>query len=260
MSADRISSRPDTGFIFAMPIESAGIVSRLTYRKTTKGNGHTFHTGIFADRRVVLIEAGVGQKAARNAAAVLCDVFEPKSLCSAGYAGGLTERFKKLTLCIPQQVIRLCDGAALDLTSSIPQRADVPNAGLLTLLTADEPVSAPDAKQQLGRQFAAELVDMETFAVADVCRERQLPFLPVRIILDAVNEPLMSGVLPIQNSAKHGFIYLAGTLVRMIGKRPSMIFDLWKLHQDAVKATEKLTKQIAGELRKTPRREQGGGR
>ncbi|MDR3181489.1 MAG: hypothetical protein LBT89_00980 [Planctomycetaceae bacterium] len=241
---------PDAGFVFALPIEGAGIIERLTQRRTTKGNGRTFHSGRFANRRIVLIESGIGQEAARAAAEVLCDVFNPKCLCSAGYAGGLSQRLKKMTLCIPQQVVRLSDGAALDLTGSVPQRLDVQAAGVLTLLTADKPIALPDEKIRLGKKYDAELVDMETFAVAEVCRRRQLPFLPLRIIFDAVDEPLMPGTAALQNSTGHGFLRLAGTVLQLVAKRPATVIDILKMYQDAIKAREKLTKQIAGELKR----------
>ena len=52
------------------------------------------------------------------------------------------------------------------------------------------PLFFPYAKKNLGESCAVCAVDMESFSIAQVSRECQLPFLAIRIILDEIREPL----------------------------------------------------------------------
>ena len=54
----------------------------------------------------------------------------------------------------------------------------------------DRLVRLPEEKLALGEKYAAAAVDMETLAVAGVCRRRQTPFLAVRAISDAAGDVL----------------------------------------------------------------------
>ena len=58
------------------------------------------------------------------------------------------------------------------------------------LLTADHVVRSPAERRSLLERYAALAVDMETFAVAEVCRQRQVPFASVRVINDVADETL----------------------------------------------------------------------
>ncbi|GHT11774.1 hypothetical protein FACS1894170_05780 [Planctomycetales bacterium] len=251
LTYNRLMLHPDIAFVFALPIESSGVRERMAQVRTTKGNGYTFRSGAFGKLRAVLVHCGIGQSHAKKTTEIVCDVFEPKCICCAGYAGGLSRRLDKLALCIPQQVVRHSDGAVIDLTSAVPQCRDVADSHNLTLLTADSIIAQPDDKIRLGKQFGAELVDMETFAVAEVCRNRQIPLICVRVIFDTAGETITSDVLQLQKSAESGLIHLAGAMTRTVWHRPAALYDLYKLRQDAAKASDKLARQIGNEIKRT---------
>lgn len=239
----------DIGFVFAMPMEAAGIADVLKRSKTTKADGRVFRTGFLGKYRVALVESGVGQEKAGRAAEVLLDVFQPKRLISAGYGGGLTRRLKRFAVCFPEIVVRQEDGDTLDLTEVVPKRLDVPARDKLGLLTTDFVVASPKQKLELGKATGAEIVDMETFAVADVCRRREIPFLAARIILDTAEEQLPGDVQRILKNAEVGGARLVGSVLGSLFKRPSSILDLYSLKERALKATDRLAKQLVEELR-----------
>ena len=54
----------------------------------------------------------------------------------------------------------------------------------------DRVVRLPEEKRALGEKYAALAADMETLAVAEVCRSRQTPFLAVRVVNDAADDAL----------------------------------------------------------------------
>lgn len=57
-------------------------------------------------------------------------------------------------------------------------------------LTVDRLVSDPRDKQRLGQQYAASVIDMESYALAEIAAGRDIPFLALRAISDDMNEAL----------------------------------------------------------------------
>ena len=257
----------DTGFVFALRDEAVGILDRMKRRKKTRGNDWTFYTGTIESKNkemsIAVVMSGAGQNNAENATNVLLDVFAPKLICSAGYAGGLSSRLKQLTLCVPEQVIRPLLGRqtevqALDLSSPIPRKTS-PMSGKLTLFTANEVVDLPEQKRTLHEQTGAEIVDMETFAVAEVCSVREVPFLSIRVILDAVDDRIPKDVANLLDSVDSSFSRLTGTIFSSLVSRPSMVLDLVSLKRRAFKATERLADVVIAELSRRDNRSTGFG-
>ena len=237
----------DTGFVFALRQEAVGVLDRMKRSQTTRGGGWTFHTGKIDGVSVALVISGVGQKNAEAAAKVLIDVFAPKSICSAGYAGGLSSRLKQSDICIPEQVIRASDRQVLDLSGSIP-RTTLPMPNKLTLLTVNDAAVSPEQKRTWHEQTGAALVDMETFAVAEVCRVREIPFLSIRVILDAAEDRIPSDITKILAGLNKGTVRFSGTILGSLWSRPSMVLDLVSLKRRAFTATERLTLFTVAEL------------
>ena len=232
----------DIGFVFALPMEAAGITDRLTERQTTIGDGRKFHTGQLRKFRVAVVESGVGQEKARRATRAMIETFQPKRVISAGYSGGLDATLKRFAIRIPSAVIRESDGNRIQL---YPE-ADNP----VSLLTTDFVVATPNRKKTLGEKYQADLVDMETFAIAELCQERGVPFLSVRIVLDSVNESLPKDVQRIMKSAERSTAQLAGSLLGSLFSRPTALIDLYTLKERALDAADRLAKRIFKEIGK----------
>ena len=243
-------SSVDIGFVFALRQEALGILDRLKHAQKTKGNGRVFHTGKIGNISIALVLSGAGQKNAEEATKVLIDVFAPKLICSTGYAGGLSSRLKRFSICVPEQILRESDNQALDLASAIPRKS-IPMPGKLTLLTVNDVVELPTKKRLLHERTGAELVDMETFAVADVCRIREIPFFSFRVVLDAVDDRIPKDITKILENAGKGVSRLAGTILGGLLSRPSLVVDIVSLKQRAFTATERLAQFALAEL---PRR------
>ena len=238
----------DRGFVFALRQEAVGILDRLKHVQKTRGNGWTFYTGTIEGMSVAVVVSGVGQNNAEDAATVLTDVFEPKLICSAGYAGGLSSRLKQFNLCVPEQVIRESDGHALDLSDPIPRKT-LPMSKKLTLMTVNDVVALPTHKRRLHERTGAELVDMETFAVADVCRTRKIPFCSLRVVLDTVDDQIPKDIAKILDTMDKGVSRFSGTIFGSLWSRPSVVLDLVSLKKRAFIATERLAPFAIGELR-----------
>ena len=237
----------DTGFIFALRQEAVGILDSLKRTKMTRGDGLTFYTGKIGDMSIAVVLSGVGQKNAEEAAKKLIDVFEPKSICSAGYAGGLSARLKQLAICVPEQVIRESDGKVLCLSESIPRKTSLmPNK--LTLITVNDVVETPEQKLMLHECTSAEIVDMETFVIADVCRERNVPFYAFRVVLDAADDQIPKDIANVLGNLDKGFPRISGMILGNIWSRPSVVLDFMSLKKRAFTAAERLARFAIAEL------------
>jgi len=237
----------DAGFVVALRQESVGILDRLKRARKTSGNGRIFHIGKADGLSIALVLSGVGQKNAEEAVNILIDVFAPKVICSAGYAGGLSSRLKQCHICVPEQVFRESDGQALDLSIPIPRKTP-PMPGKLTLLTINDIVALPEQKRMLHDRTGAELVDMETFAVAEVCRCREIPFCSFRIVLDTVDDLIPKDIAKILDNTAKGPSRLYGTILGSVWSRPSVVLDLVSLKRRAFTAAERLAEFALAEL------------
>lgn len=235
------------GMVFALPMEAAGVVDRLDDARTTKANGLRYHTGRFCAYRVAIVEAGMGREKAVLATERLIDVFRPERLLSAGYAGGLTSAMKRERLIVPARLIRDSDEA----TITLPGRADGEEA--FTLLTTDRVVRTPAEKTELGKRFQADLVDMETYAIAEACARLDVPFLPLRVVLDTVDEEIAKDVQRIVDAGTGtgGTARMLGSVFGALLKRPSSLLDLYQLKERALIATDRLAQGIERLLKTT---------
>jgi adenosylhomocysteine nucleosidase len=115
------------------------------------------------------------------------------------------------------------------------------------LLTVDRLIRRPEERRQLGSAHAALACDMETFAVAAACRELKTRLLSVRIISDTLEDELPPEIenLLAQRSLAGKIGAAAGAVMHRLGAAK----DLWKLREDALKASDRLAKFLRGVVR-----------
>ena len=104
----------------------------------------------------------------------------------------------------------------------------------------DRVVRLREEKQQLGRRHDALAVDMEAFAVAEVCQERHVELLAIRAISDAVDDELPPDIGKLL--AQQSFAGQLGAAVGSIFRRPATVKDLFNLHQSALASSSRLAK------------------
>jgi adenosylhomocysteine nucleosidase len=111
-------------------------------------------------------------------------------------------------------------------------------------MTADSVIRTPGEKKATLEQSGAMAVDMETFAVAEVCRRRQVAFSSVRVISDAIDERLPPEVehLVAQKTTAARF----GAALGAICRRPGSVKDMVQLKENALVASIRLAKFLAG--------------
>jgi len=233
------------GIVFALRIESGGLEDLLEQKSLIQAAGFTVCQGKLKQRRVALAISGAGRKQAAQAADALISGHQPAWVISAGFAGGLNSQLKRHDILVAD---RLADVSghhlAIDLPGDPAALAKAPGVHVGRLLTADRVVRLPDEKQSLGREHDALAVDMETFGVAEACRDRGVPLLSVRVIHDAVDDALPKDVekLLTQKSTAARL----GAAVGAVWRRPGSIKDMYALRENALAASDRLAEFLAG--------------
>jgi adenosylhomocysteine nucleosidase len=238
-SAEQQRRDCDVGVLFALNIEAGGLIDRTEGVVTTRGDGFVAHEGKLGDASVVIFCTGAGCDAAARATRALIEGHRPKWVISTGFAGGLRDEVKRGDFLLADHV---CDpqgrSLAIDLKMDAGAVARQSNLHLGRLLSTKRVIDRPQEKRELGVAHDAVAVDMETFAVADVCRKYKTRCISVRIVTDAVDDKLPRDVDHLVKQKS-----LAGRIGAATGavfRRPSSVKDMFRLKEDALVASDKL--------------------
>lgn len=236
----------EVGIVAAMPMEVGFLLDRFEKVRKYAGPIHTIIEGECAGRLVALIVTGMGRQAARRGAQLLIDGHRPRWIVSAGFGGALNPSLARFDLVLATEVLDL-EGHRFAIDLATPERAggDGPRLETGRLLTVDKIVRTASEKADLHRRFAADVVDMETSAVAALCSERSLRFLSIRIISDDAQTELPPEVVEMMTRSGS---YRVGAAMRAVWRRPSSLKDFWGLYEHAQQAADRLAEFTAGAL------------
>jgi adenosylhomocysteine nucleosidase len=241
----------DIALLFALQIEAAGILDAAPHLTTLRNATFVEHLGAWQKKQIVVAECGVGQKAAAQATADVIALHQPQWVVSAGFAGALVEELPRGHMLMPDVIVdEEGSESSVGFNLSAEALAQSPKLHVGKLLTVNEVVRTAEQKRALAERYQAVAVDMETAAIARVCREQKTRFLSIRIISDALDDEL-----PLEIEA----LMQPGTLARKAGRlagalwnRPSSVKDMWQLREDAIKYADRLAKFLRGVLPQLP--------
>ncbi len=127
----------------------------------------------------------------------------------------------------------------------VPSQVRRPRIRPGRLLTVDRIIRTSVEKAELHRRFEADVVDMETSAVAALCSERAVRFLAVRVISDEARVDLPPEIAALLTRSGS---YRVGAALRALWHRPSSLKDFWTLHEHAQEAADRLAAFTAGAI------------
>jgi len=237
--------RCDVGLVFALGMEASGLAQRMSGVIRISGAGFVGREGGIEGRRVVAIEAGVGRKAAEHGARALIAGHRPKWIISAGFAGGLDPRLELGDIVMASAVADL-DGRELEIDINVDPAAlaQSPRLHIGRLITVDRVIREAKEKKRLGAERQAIAVDMESMAVAEVCRQEKVRFMVVRVISDSVARELPRDIdYLVKRRTTAGRL---GAAARAVLRRPSSVKDMWQLKEDALRASDRLGSFLVG--------------
>jgi adenosylhomocysteine nucleosidase len=244
-SASRASagdpSHADIGIVCALPLEISAFLARCQRVRKYTGSNFVFRGGTYDSIRIVVVESGAGQARAHRATHALLDAHSPKWVLSCGFAGALVPHIRVGDVVVADSIV---DAQGQPLLIDVGFPAD-PGRGIHIgrFLTHDTIVRLVTEKQGLAQQYSAIAVDMESLAVAQVCRERGVRFLAIRVISDDLTSDLPAEVLSLLGPT--GSTRLGAAIAAVIS-RPSSVGDMWKLRQSAQIAAKRLATFLDG--------------
>jgi adenosylhomocysteine nucleosidase len=229
----------DVGIVAAMPMEVADLLGGLKKVWKYQSVAVPVIEGEYGGKIIAVAIGGVGRPASRRAADVLIAGHRPRWLISAGFAGALNPAYSRNDLVLAREVIDR-DGGSFQVDPPAAVGSSVPHARG-RLLTVDQLVLRAADKGELHRAHQADLVDMETSAVAAICREKQVRFLSIRVISDDAHADLPRELTSMINPSG---VYRVGATLRSLWRRPSSVKDFWKLYEHSLEAADRLARFI----------------
>lgn len=249
---DAVTPPPcELAVIFALGIEAGGFVDLLAQTVTTRYQSHVEHTGLLGERYVLIAESGVGRQAARETTQSVIELHNPTWVISAGFAGALREDLRQGHILLADEVIDV-NGTRLTIGLTVDKESAAQSRGLHIgrLLTVDQLIRTSREKVQLGQQHSALACDMETQAVAAACQQAKTRFMSVRVISDAVDDELPQEIERLLD--QQTIAAKLGAAAGAIFKRPSSVKDMWKLKEDAIKASDRLARFLTTVIAQLP--------
>jgi adenosylhomocysteine nucleosidase len=129
----------------------------------------------FENGEVVVVCGGIGAAASRRASEAVIAIFDPKIICSAGFAGALDPKLRVGDVVRPSSVINAGDGSRTVVE------------GGEGVLVSFESVASPAQKSKLRDSFGADTVDMESATVARAAEARGKGFTVVKAVSDEID-------------------------------------------------------------------------
>ena len=232
------------GIIFALPIEAHTFERRVGNATKYHGQKSVIYEGHVSEYPVVWTISGVGMEAARSAAQLIIDGHQPHTLISAGFAGALAPHLEHNSVLIPDRILN--DNQQCIYPLGRTDQTLWPGGKIIdsktTLITVDSVITSKEKKARLRQETHADLVDMESAAVALVAQNANVQFLAVRAISDTSEETLPPEVsrLSQPQSPMHRF----GAALAAITRRPAAVTDLWRLWEQGMSCSRTLADRL----------------
>ena len=201
---------------------------------------------LFRENRISAIPVAGQAEAARDAVARLAKD-GAETIVSFGFAGGLAPDLPAGCLLLPKTL--RCDGRddiSVEQTAEMAEGAvGLLGATLLSrapLLTVQAPLAAVKGKREAHARFEAVAVDMESYWVAEACRQAELGFLALRAVSDPAERALP--VSATRAMGPDGNLQI-GKLLGGLLSRPGDVPELVRLGLDSRKASAALSRCAA---------------
>lgn len=184
--------------LVAVKTELNCILGDVLVESSSTENGCTLISGQFAQRDILLVQMGIGKERAQAAAGFMLKKYPISTIINIGFGGALNHDLEigDLILCrkiqstngMPSKRSFYSDRNLIDLAL----RALAGQSEILvgSCVTVKNLLTKPDEKAALGNLTQADVVDMESYWIAEIASERGLNFLAARAISDTSTDRL----------------------------------------------------------------------
>jgi adenosylhomocysteine nucleosidase len=183
--------------------ETAGLRRQMVVEEVVGSPTCRVYRGQLRGKPCILVQTGIGKRRAEKATAFVLERYPVTAMISLGFAGALTAdlRIGDVVVCFTvrrasgfekedgQVEAYAADANLMALASSKPADGST-RFCLGSSVTVRRLASGLRRKQELSREFHAQIVDMESYWIAGMASERQVPFITVRSISDTLQDDL----------------------------------------------------------------------
>ena len=202
--------------------EVSSLLKKISGREITSVNSTEFINGNLLETPLIVAISGVGIKRTRSCINTLIQKFEPNIIVSAGFAGALNPRLNVGDLVIPDWVTSLKAKRRIHLENKLPYLAfNFTNGGLLT---ENSFINTREKKLDLFIASSADIVDMETWAIAEIAQKKHVQLLSVRVVSDHTGSQLPRMEMIYGNDSKLDFY----KSIKYFKSNPSQFFNYIK--------------------------------
>lgn len=185
--------------LVAVKTEFNSLLGNVLVESSSTKNGCTLISGQFAQRDILLVQMGIGKERAQAAAGFILEKYPISTIINIGFGGALNHDLEigDLILCRKIQSMNgmlsersfYSDRNLIDLAL---HALGGESAHLLagSCITVKHLLTEPGEKAALGNLTQADVVDMESYWIAEIAAERGLKFLAARTISDTSAERL----------------------------------------------------------------------
>lgn len=180
----------------------------------------------------LLWQSGMGAERARQAARSLLDA-GASALLSWGTAGGLDPALRPGDVVLPVTVVPSAGvGLEVDAAWHMRLRRCLDGSSINTgpLIQSSRVVAEPADKAELFRSTGAVAVDMESAAIAQVCKHANRPFMAIRAVADPARRCIPAAVVKAMDV--NGRVSL-GAVGLAVVERPRLVTELLQLRKDS---------------------------
>lgn len=180
-----ITNVPHVFIVSAFELELDAVSQAVGVKSTCSLNGIDYLLAEYGGRETVIYLSGVGPTKAEETTESTLESFRVQALVFSGIAGGLNPDLQVGDVTIPGEWYELTSGKLVSIDTVLLETAQpLKSEGVIfseSGVTADRFVSDGTSIFAI---YHADVVDMETYAVARVAREEGIPFIAVRSISD----------------------------------------------------------------------------
>jgi len=162
-------------YAFPLAHEAAPLLECCTQKETFSIDRLHCTIANFGGRPILVALIGMGQRIARENTETLFRHFRPKAFVLAGYGGALVT---------PLKVGQVLISNNFSSPEVLPFLRLLNGFDFAGFSTADVVVGTPEERTRFARLFPGQVIEMETAAVAEIVREREIPFMALRVITD----------------------------------------------------------------------------
>jgi adenosylhomocysteine nucleosidase len=162
-------------YAFPLAHEAAPMLKACRQKESFSIDGLHCTLGNFRDQPVLVARVGMGEMQARANTELLADHFSPDALVLAGYGGALIPALNI------GDVMVSTNYSSADVLSFFRLLSGF---NFARFCTASEVIGTPAERDRYARTRQAEVIEMETAAVAQIAESRGIPFVALRVISD----------------------------------------------------------------------------